>query len=133
VTHQAIHGVHLTFLRPDGLGKAPIQPSKIMIAQSIGLPIVVAPPNDGLGLVIAEGIEDALSAHAATGLGAWAAGSAGRMPRLANAVPTYIEAVTIIADNDQAGQRGAHELASRLRARGIDAILSILDARGAEA
>jgi hypothetical protein len=132
VARQAIHGVHLTLLRPDGLGKALVEPSKIMIARSIGVPIVVAPMSDGLGLVIAEGIEDALSAHAATGLGAWAAGSAGRMPALANVVPTYVEAVTIIADHNEAGQRGAHELAKRLRARGHDVILTTFDARGTE-
>ena len=34
-----------------------------------GLPIVVAPVNDSLGLAITEGIEDALSVHEATGFG----------------------------------------------------------------
>lgn len=133
VSPSAIRGVHLTFLCPNGSGKVSEQPSKIMVGRSIGVPIVVAPMGDGLGLVIAEGIEDALSAHVATGLGAWAAGSAGQMPALADAVPDYVETVTIIADCDEAGQRGAHELAKRLRARGHDVILTSLDARRAEA
>ncbi len=132
VAREAIRGVHLTLLRTDGCGKALVEPSKRMVARSIGVPIVMAPVSDGLGLVIAEGIEDALSAHIATGLGAWAAGGAGRMPALAETVPPYIEAVTIIADHNEAGQRGAHELAKRLRARGHDVILTNLDARGAE-
>jgi hypothetical protein len=43
-----------------------------MIGRSIGFPIVLAPVNDGLGLSITEGIEDALSLHQATGLPQWA-------------------------------------------------------------
>jgi hypothetical protein len=132
VSPNAIRGVHLTFLRPDGCGKALVEPEKIMVGRSIGVPIIVAPMSDGLGLIISEGIEDALSAHIATGLGAWAAGSATRMPALANVVPTYVEAVTIIADHDEDGQRDAHELAKRLRARGHDVILTTFDARGTE-
>jgi Toprim domain len=76
--------------------------------------------RDLLGLAITEGIEDALSAHEATGLGAWAAGAAGFMPVLAAAVPSYIEAVTVYAHEDKAGQAGAHELAEALDHRGIE-------------
>ena len=36
-----------------------------------------------MGLGIAEGFEDALSIHQATGLGAWASGGASFMPKLA--------------------------------------------------
>ncbi|RWN58465.1 hypothetical protein [Mesorhizobium sp.] len=61
--------MHLTRLRPDGSGKAE-EPAKIMIGRSKGAPIVLAPLNDLLGLIVTEGIEDALSAHQATGLGA---------------------------------------------------------------
>ena len=57
--------------------------------------------------------------HQATGLGAWAAGSANRMPALADAVPSCTDCVSIFADADQAGQRNAAELAERLNARGI--------------
>ena len=42
-------------------------------------------------LAITEGIEDRLTVHEATGLGAWAAGSASRMPALAYVLPGYIE------------------------------------------
>ena len=60
--------IHLTRLNPDG-SKLSEKP-KIMIGQSArGFPIVVAPPNDLLGLAITEGIEDALAIHEATGLG----------------------------------------------------------------
>jgi Toprim domain len=89
-----------------------------MVGNSAGWPIVLAPPNDGLGLAITEGIEDGLSAHEATDGAAWAAGCAARLPTLADVVPAYFEAVTIFADDDASGQRGARELADRLIRRG---------------
>jgi hypothetical protein len=48
VSPSAIAGVHLTFLRPDGRGKAEVDPDKKMIGPSMGVPIVVAPMNDSL-------------------------------------------------------------------------------------
>jgi hypothetical protein len=41
------------------------------------------------------------------------------MPALANAVPTYIDLVRIIADPDATGIQYADKLAERLRARGL--------------
>ena len=119
-TPQSVVAVHLTLLKPDGSGKAEIEKPKIMVGSPSGRPIVVALPNDLLGLAICEGIEDALTAHQLTGLGAWAAGAAGFMGALGAAVPDYIEAVTIFAHADKAGQDGARELATALGQRGID-------------
>jgi hypothetical protein len=118
-----ISAVHLTLLAADGSGKAAVEKPKIVVGRPLGRPIVLAPPNDLLGLAITEGIEDALSAHAATGLGAWAAGSSAFMPALADAVPAYVEAVTIFAHADEAGQRHAYELADALAQRGIEIFL----------
>ena len=115
-----VNAVHLTLLKPDGSGKANADPVKLTIGKPRKWPIVLAPPNDLLGLTICEGIEDALTAHAATGLGAWASASAGFMPGLADSVPSYINAVTIFAHADKAGQDGACKLAAALRARGIE-------------
>jgi len=119
IPRDAIAGVHLTRLRPDGRGKAGIRPDKFMLAQTQGAPIVLAPLNDGMGLAITEGIEDALSVHFATGLGAWAAGSADHMPALADIVPDCTDLVTVVADNNEVGQRNARHLADRLVRRVI--------------
>ena len=73
IAPPAIKGVHLTQLLPDGSGKADVKPNKTTRGRGHSMPIVLAPVNDGLGLAITEGIEDALSVHLATGLGAWAA------------------------------------------------------------
>jgi hypothetical protein len=120
VPEQAIAGVHITRLRSDGTGKADTPKDKIMLGPSMGVPIVIAPANDNLGLAITEGIEDALSVHYATGLGAWDAGSASRMPALADTIPEHIECVTVVADANEVGQRNADELARRLIERGTD-------------
>ena len=110
-------------LRVNGSGKADVEKPKLMIGSPGLWPIVLAPPNDLLGLAITEGIEDALSAHEATGLGAWAAGAAGRMPLLAIVIADYIECVTIYAHRDAAGRKGATELAKRLDERGIKEVM----------
>ena len=114
-----VDSVHLTLLRQDGSGKADIAHPKLIVGSPRWRPIELAPANDLLGLAICEGIEDALTAHQATGLGAWAAGAAGFLPAIAKAFPNYIECVTIYAHPDPAGQDGARKLAAALRARGI--------------
>jgi hypothetical protein len=72
---------------------------------------------------VSKGVEDALSAHEATGLGAWASGGASFLPNLADTVPSYIETVTVVAHRDQAGRIGARGLARRLAARGFNVLL----------
>ena len=123
---EDVRGVHITRLAPGGSGKAGGDgPDKIMIGRSLGSPIVLAPANDLLGLAVAEGIEDCLSVHEATGLGAWAAGAASRLPAMAGALPSYLESVTIMVDDDTNGRRYAGELAKLVERRGIE-VRSIL-------
>jgi hypothetical protein len=113
---------------PDGSDRERGERAKIMIGNSAGWPIVLAPPTDLLGLAITEGVEDGLSTYEATGLGAWSAGCASRLPGLAYAVPDYIDAVAIFAHEDLYGQWCAAELHRRLQARRIDAGLITLKA-----
>jgi|HubBroStandDraft_4_1064222.scaffolds.fasta_scaffold14752_5 hypothetical protein len=115
---EEVRGVHITRLAADGSAKVG-DPSKIIIGRCLGAPIVLSALNDNFGLAITEGIEDGLSIFESTGLGVWAAGAAGRMPALAQSVPQYVDAVSIIADADEAGQRGARELGSLLHRRGL--------------
>jgi hypothetical protein len=126
INDSDVYAVHITKLTADRIGKASVQPNKIVIGRPRGSPIVIALPNDLLGLCITEGIEDALSAHEATGLGAWAAGSAPQMPSLARAVPDYIEHISILAHRDPAGIVHANELAKRLIARSIECVVTFL-------
>jgi Toprim domain len=128
ITDNQIRGAHLTLLKPDGSGKAGTGRDKLMIGPSLGFPLVLAQPNDLLGLAITEGIEDGLTVHQETGLGVWAAGAAARMPALAEAVPDYTETVTIYEHADPAGRRGAAELARLLDRRGIEVFIESLTA-----
>jgi hypothetical protein len=112
IDDAAVRGIHITKLKPDGSGKAGTEADKLTIGIANRSPIVLAPVNDGLGLAICEGIEDALSVHEATGLGAWAAGSAGRLAAMADLVPGYVEAITIMVDADENGRLNAHKLAA---------------------
>jgi hypothetical protein len=120
---ERIKGVHLTLLCADGSGKADCEPNKLMIGSSSGWPLCIAPANDLGGLAVAEGVENALSLLQDTGLGAWAAGCANRLPLLADRMPPHVEVVTISVDDDDAGRRYSDELAKRLLARGIEVIM----------
>ncbi|MEM8551092.1 MAG: toprim domain-containing protein [Pseudomonadota bacterium] len=113
-----VSAIHRTLLDPDGK-----KIDKKFLGSPAGLPLVLGPWTDSLGLVIAEGIEDALSAHQAMDIAAWAAGSATHLPKIADAVPRWCDSVAVLVDDDEAGRRGAGELVDRLRHRGISADL----------
>jgi hypothetical protein len=94
IADDAVMGVHITRLLPDGSWRDRGDDAKITIGHCLGSPIALASSNDLLGLTIAEGIEDALNAHQATGMGAWAAAGAGRTAVLADTVPTWMSTIT---------------------------------------
>ncbi|HEV2562357.1 MAG TPA: toprim domain-containing protein [Rhizomicrobium sp.] len=123
IPNSAVRAVHLTRLLPDGSGRG----DKIILGRgSLGSPIILNPPNDLLGLAITEGIEDGLSIFEATGLGVWVAGSASRMPALADSIPSFVECVSIFGHEDDAGRKFARDLLTRLDTRGINAVLKFL-------
>src|SRR5260370_29460011 len=62
--------IHRTFLRRNGHGKAPVEPQKMMLGPCGGGAVRLGP--DGYRLMVAEGVETALSAMQATGRPAWA-------------------------------------------------------------
>lgn len=124
IDNDAVFGAHLIKLMSDGSDRLREDNAKITIGQGFTAPIMLAPPNDLLALTIAEGIEDALSDHQISGAGAWTTASAGRMPGLATLVPSYIECVTILVDDNDAGRSCSHALASALHARDIEVLLA---------
>jgi hypothetical protein len=115
-------GVHRTFLRPDGLGKAEGQ-AKMMLG---GSGVVRLSPDDEvtIGLGLAEGIETALSVMQEAGWSpVWACGSAGAISTFP-ALPG-IEALTIFADADAngAGIKAAGACAARWAEAGREVIV----------
>ncbi len=120
--HGAVDAVHLTRLQPDGSDKAEMpegQPAKIMFGSPRGRPIMLSSFDDGLGLAITEGIEDALSIRQCWGIACWAAGSATHLAKLGDAVPSWTDCVTIFEDDNEAGHRAVGALTQSLNQRGI--------------
>ena len=71
-------GIHRTYLRPAGTGKADVGQPKLMVGRCWGGAIRLAPA--GPVLALAEGIETALSVlQASPGLPVWAAGTLGNL------------------------------------------------------
>lgn len=106
-------GIHRTFLRPDGSGKAGLPDGdKRILGRARGACVKPVPDEDVTqGLGIAEGIETALAVMATGWRPVWAclsAGNLGAFPVLAG-----IEHLTIFADNDAAGLREAERCAER--------------------
>jgi hypothetical protein len=117
-------GVHLTYLLPDGSGKADVEPVRRRIGHdTLGNPIPIAPMNDTLGLAITEGVEDGLTVYSAGRLGVWVAGGASFMPALADSVSDYTSCVTVFMHPEPSAIEFAARLVQRLLQRGIFAEL----------
>ena len=80
---QHVDAVHLVKLMGDGSDRLRGPKAKISIGAVNGRPIAVAPVNDLWGSRSPKASKTRLTAHCATGLGAWASASAPHMPALA--------------------------------------------------
>ena len=109
-------GIHRTFLRPDGSGKADIEPVKAMLGRAASGAVRLAPVAETL--LIGEGVETCLATMQATGQPAWAALSTSGMTALM--LPATVRTVILLADNDAngAGERASHSAAQRWLAEG---------------
>jgi len=113
VEHQ-VNGpvaVHRTWLKPDGTGKADLDPNKMTLGPSDGAAIRLAPigPNGELG--VAEGVEDARSYMQLKGIPTWSALTAGGIERLI--LPPEARLIYIALDNDAVGLKAAQAAARR--------------------
>lgn len=109
--------VHRTWLRPDGAGKAPIEPAKAMLGATAGGAVRLS--GGPSRLVVGEGIESALSLLCGLLDGpatAWAALSTSGLRGLR--LPARPGRLTIACDGDKPGREAAHALAERAHALG---------------
>lgn len=109
--------VHRTYLRADGVGKADIDPAKLMLGATAGGAVRLT--NRPGPLVVAEGIETALSLAAGllrTRATVWAALSTSGIRGLR--LPDQPGRLTIAPDGDTAGREAANALAARAHALG---------------
>jgi len=120
-------GIHRTYLRPDGSGKADVTPAKMMLGPSSGGAVRFGP--DGPIIALAEGIETALSVARASRLTVWATLSTSGLKGLILPPPPVGEIVIICADNDEAGLSAAEFKAGQLEAEGR--VVSIIHPQGA--
>ena len=126
-------GLHLTFLRPDGSGKAEIKTPRRIIGiregSTRGATVRLYDPKDG-SIGLAEGIETALSAYLLTGIPIWACLNAGGIERAE--LPEEIKRVVIFADKDPSGtgQQSAAKAALRFRDEGRKTEILVPDKLG---
>jgi putative DNA primase/helicase len=109
-------GLHRTFLRPDGSGKANVELQKAMLGRASGGAVRLAPAAETL--MIGEGIETCLAAMQATAQPTWAALSAIGIERLL--LPLSVRTVIVLADHDRSGtgERAARTASQRWGAEG---------------
>ena len=114
-------GVHVTYIRPDGSGKASGERQKIMLGQA-GVIRLVPDAEVTLGLGLAEGIETALAVMQRAGwYPVWAASSSGAIRRFP--VLPGLESLTVFADQDGPGLNAARECCQKWAAAGREAQL----------
>jgi hypothetical protein len=115
-TNGCVAGIHRTFLRENGSGKAEVEPSRMMLGRAKGAAIRF---GEGTEIILTEGLENALSVREVIGLPAWAAGSLAGLKNVA--LPQTVRLVTIFADPKPHERRGAEEAARRLIREGRQA------------
>ncbi|MBL6458823.1 toprim domain-containing protein [Belnapia sp. T6] len=123
--HPRAVGVHVTYLRPDGQGKAEGKRPKIMLGGA-GVVRLVPDEEVTMSLGLAEGIETALSViQGHDWRPVWAAGSAGGIG--AFPILSGIEALTVFADADDRGVgiAAGRRCAARWRKAGHEAQIVI--------
>ncbi len=111
---REVNAIHRTFLTADGSKKAQVSNPKLMLGPCAQGAVRLAPAGDEL--VLAEGIETALSILQATGQPTWACLSTSGLKAVL--LSPEVSVVTIAADGDSAGEKAAEETANRLYREG---------------
>ena len=122
---DGLQGVHLIYLQQDGGAKATVTPAKITLGQLKHGGVWLGDVTDTI--VVAEGIETALSVQAATGLPSVATLCAYTLPSLV--LPERARSVVIAADPGQVGERWAVAAADRWVAEGRRVRIALPDGR----
>jgi len=118
-----IIALHRTYLKADGSDKADILPNKMMLGQVKGGAVNIA--SAGSVLIVAEGIETALSIYVSTKIPTWACLSASNLTTIDTPPVNITPKIIIAADNDRAGIRAANKLAIRLLDNGYKVNIAI--------
>ncbi len=106
--------VHRTYLARDGVGKAPVDPQKMMLGPCRGGAVRLGELRDVL--MVGEGIETCLAVMQQTGQPAWAALSTSGLRALD--LPQGVRDVIVLADSDDPGEAAALDCARRWKREG---------------
>ncbi|ANP45915.1 DUF7146 domain-containing protein [Candidatus Viadribacter manganicus] len=106
-----LQGVQVTLLSSHGAAKAALTTPRRTIGRLMGCYVRIDAPGETL--IVAEGLETALSARRALGAGAWAFLGSENLARFEP--PPVVDKLIIAADNDPAGLAAAERLADRMK------------------
>ncbi|EEZ85521.1 hypothetical protein VME_45830 [Vibrio harveyi 1DA3] len=107
--------IHRTYLKPDGSGKANVEPNKMMLGNVNGGAVRLCGVDDEGIIGVAEGIETALSASMLNdGLPVWAVLSRAGMVNFKLPEDERVAAIAIFRDNDEAGEMASKQLSDSL-------------------
>jgi hypothetical protein len=123
-----IVGVHRTWLKSDGTGKAGIEPNKMALGRVRGCTVHLTAGADEL--VLCEGIETGLSILQATGLHVWAALGTSNLRQVE--LSEFVREVIIAADNDEPGIKAARAAAEAYRTRGLQVSVVVASDAGVD-
>lgn len=104
-------GLHVTFIRPDGSGKAFGSKSRLMFGDMRGTAVHLAPASEVLA--VGEGIETCAAYSAGVGVPTWALLTTSQFASFEP--PSGVRRLVIAADGDRGGLNAAHALAERMR------------------
>lgn len=113
---KTVASIHRTYLTADGTDKATLSPNKMMLGSTKGGAVRLSPI--GTKLILAEGIETALSCLYATNIPTWSCLSTSGMMDIVVPPLEITQDIIICADGDGAGQNAANKLANRLHRDG---------------
>jgi putative DNA primase/helicase len=120
-------GIHRTYLRADGSGKANAEPQRAGLGPVWAGAVRLDPV--GPEIVVGEGIESSASAGCLLSRPAWAAISAGNLAQ-GLVLPAEVRRVVVAADNDDAGRDAARAAWFEWRAEGREVQISYPDREG---
>ena len=112
--NRTITGIHRTYLVSDGSKKAPVTQDKMMLGKCATGAVRLAIAAESL--ILAEGLETALSVMQATSNPTWACLSTSGLKTVV--LPQGVLEVVIAADGDDPGEKAAQDAAQRFHTEG---------------
>lgn len=109
--HREPRALHVTYVQPDGSGKAFGDRSRLMFGATGGHAVHLGAVGSGRVLAVGEGVETCAAYSALKGVPAWSALSTSGLQELR--IPWGLRKLVIASDGDRGGAKAAMKLAER--------------------